>query len=32
MDARALIDMPPGPKRRAMIDDISVLVVQLSSE
>jgi serine/threonine protein phosphatase PrpC len=29
IDTQALIDMPPGPKRRGMIDDISVIVVHL---
>ena len=29
IDPQALIDMPPGQRRRAMIDDISVVVVYL---
>jgi hypothetical protein len=29
MDPQALLEMPPGPRRRTMIDDISIIVVLL---
>ena len=29
VDPQELLDMPPGPKRRCLIDDISVIVISL---